>query len=83
MERNPHLRFRRGKVEVRGHHSDDLAADAFQFDGTADDGGIAAEALLPEDVAQYDVIVLARFIITGIKRVPELGACAQDREEFR
>src|ERR1700747_2768545 len=83
VEGNPHLRFRRRKAEFRWHHADDLAADAFQFDGAADDGWIAGEALLPESITQDDVIVLACLVITGIEGMTQLGANAQNGEKFR
>jgi hypothetical protein len=59
-----------------------LAARPFEIDGASEDGGVAAEALLPESVAQDDVIILTGEIFSWKKCSAGSGTCAKEREKL-
>jgi len=48
---NPELGIEVGEVGLGRGNADDLAADAVEKDGVADDVGIGAKLLMPESVA--------------------------------
>ncbi len=69
-------------MEVHRHHSKDLAAHTFQFDGTPNDRGIASEALFPKGMTQDDIVVSVGRIFTGVEGPPQLGMRSQNRQQF-
>ena len=80
IQRNPELRFRRGKSEIRRHDADHLVAGAFQCDPTADDVGVAREFLLPQRVAQNHEAVLSGDVFSGTQSSAEFGTGAENRK---
>ena len=82
MEWNPDLGFRRRETKIDRHDAEDLAANAFELDGFADDGRITGEALLPKGMTEEDVIVLASLVVTRRKGAAELRAHAKNHEKF-
>jgi hypothetical protein len=68
-------------VEAGWHHAHDLARLAVEGDRAADRAGIAAEAALPERVAQQDDPVASRPVFAVFERAPEGGSAAQHGEQ--
>src|SRR5258706_2520378 len=67
MQGDPNLCLRGREMKVGGHDTRDLSAHAFELNGTANDGGIFAETLLPQGMAQDDVVVLASAVFTRVE----------------
>jgi hypothetical protein len=82
VQRNPNLRFGGRKMEVGGHDAEDLPADTFELDRTADDGGIGSELLLPQSVAEDDEVILAGLVVAGAEDPAEERAGAENLKEF-
>ena len=81
IERNPEACGGVRKGEARRRHAYHFAPDAAEFDGAADDAGIAAELLLPQIVTENDDAIAAGFVLARIKRAPTFHAGAQHLEE--
>jgi hypothetical protein len=69
-------------MELGRHDAEDLSADTFELDGTADDRGIGSELLLPQSVAEDDEVILAGLVVTGFEDAAEERAHAENLEEF-
>src|ERR1700730_12821552 len=78
MQRKPDLGLRRWETEFGGHDPEDLPAYAFDFNGAAKYGCVAAKALLPKRVAQDHIVVLSGSVFAPIERPAQLRTCAQD-----
>ena len=83
VERNPELRLRRWETEIRRHDADNLPADAFELDRTADDGRVAAETLLPQRVAENHDLIPTGGVLAWIEASAQRGAYAENGEELR
>jgi hypothetical protein len=70
-----------GQPEIRRHHADHRAEPAVQLDGSAHHRGVAAEAALPQPVAEQRDIVAARKVLLRGERPPEQRPTAQRLEE--
>ena len=82
-ERLPDLDVRRGQLEPRRHHADDLDRHrSLNWIDSSDHLRIRAEALLPEAVADDDG-PRGRREVAGLERAAEQGSRAQELEEAR
>ena len=83
VSRRPQPRVVRGEGEAEGRDADDLVVAIVERHPRADDVVAAAEALLPERVAQDDDAVTAFLLLVGAEE-PAPGRChAEQREEAR
>jgi hypothetical protein len=62
-------------MKVGRHHPDDFAADTLKLDGTPDDRSVTREVLLPEGMAEEDLVVLAGNILAALEHPSELRLC--------
>jgi hypothetical protein len=77
----PHARI--GKHEARGHHTDDRARFPADPHRAADGGGIAAECIEPQAVAQHSDARGTGLILPGHEATANLGLHRERREEVR
>ena len=60
---------------------DDLVGRAVERQAAAEHGRVAAEAVLPEAVAEHDDRGRARAVVVGAERAADERADAEEREE--
>src|SRR6185437_491779 len=71
------------KLELSGHHTDDLCRRIIQTQRAADNAWITAEASLPERMTDHADLVLALHVFAFGKRATEQRIDAEDLEEVR
>src|SRR5207248_8139111 len=80
-KRHPHLRSWVRKIEIRGHHANDLVGFRVKLHGSADDFGVRCKLASPQRIAQQSHFGGAVTIVIKKNRASKLRRNSKDREE--